>query len=271
MPKSKNDVTKTSEPEVKNSESTTKTTKTAKSKEPKVVKEEVVVEEVKKVSKTKKVKEEGSKEVVSTQPQPEPETKTKVKKTKSKPQQEEVTSVASSTTESSEVVEGETESVKKQRRVVNREELGKTLDSLVQMVDDEVPVQQESDSKLKSKTVRFLKSLSKQLRQVKTDFLKVSSKKEPKPKSERSANSGFLKPVKISSEMQRFAGLKEDQLVSRVDVTKAICKYVKDHNLQNPEDKRQFTPDEKLAKLLDTKDNLTYYNLQKSIQKHFVK
>jgi len=59
--------------------------------------------------------------------------------------------------------------------------------------------------------------------------------------------------------------------VSRVDVTKAICNYVKEKNLQNPADRRQFTPDEKLATLLGVKEVITYYTLQKHIQKHFPK
>jgi DNA topoisomerase-1 len=71
--------------------------------------------------------------------------------------------------------------------------------------------------------------------------------------------------------MQKFTGIKDDQLVSRVDVTKAICQYVKTNNLQNQADRRQFTPDEKLAKLLGTKEPLTYYALQKQIQPHFTK
>jgi chromatin remodeling complex protein RSC6 len=234
MPKSKNDVSKTSEVEVK------------------------IIESVVPVkTKSKKVKEETPVPV----PVPVPVVVAQPVKEETK---------KSDDVEST-VEEGETDSVKKQRRVVNREEVGNSLDSLVKMVEDEVLVHQEGDSKSKGKVVKFLKTLSKHLRQVKTDFVKVLSRREPKVKSERSVNSGFLKPVKISGEMQKFTGLKEDQLVSRVEVTKAICKYVKDHNLQNQADKRQFTPDEKLAKLLDTKDNLTYYNLQKSIQRHFVK
>ena len=80
-----------------------------------------------------------------------------------------------------------------------------------------------------------------------------------------------MKPVKISKDMQKFTGFKDDQLVSRVDVTKSICNYVKEHNLQKQEDRRQFTPDEKLAKLLGTKEPLTYYALQQQIQPHFTK
>ena len=80
-----------------------------------------------------------------------------------------------------------------------------------------------------------------------------------------------MKSVKISGDMAKFCNFKADQLVSRVDVTKAICNYVKEKNLQNPADRRQFTPDEKLATLLGVKEVITYYTLQKHIQKHFPK
>jgi upstream activation factor subunit UAF30 len=71
--------------------------------------------------------------------------------------------------------------------------------------------------------------------------------------------------------MAKFCGFTADQLVSRVDVTKAICNYVKEKNLQNQTDRRQFTPDAKLSALLGVTETITYYTLQKYIQKHFVK
>lgn len=162
------------------------------------------------------------------------------------------------------------ESGRKQRRVVSREEVEKSVDSLAASVDAEVEFFRENalDSKSRARVVKFLRTVSKQLRQVKTDFVKLSSKKKTKTCS---TNSGFMKAVQISPEMHKFAGIADNQLVSRVDVTKAICKYVKDHNLQNEGDKRLFTPDDKLAKLLGSKTPITYYNLQKAIQPHFVK
>jgi chromatin remodeling complex protein RSC6 len=61
-----------------------------------------------------------------------------------------------------------------------------------------------------------------------------------------------------------------------VDVTRALCKYVKDEDLQNPANKRVILPDTKLKKLLkfDPKKegkDLTYYMIQSHIQHHFIK
>ena len=51
--------------------------------------------------------------------------------------------------------------------------------------------------------------------------------------------------------------------------------YVKEHNLQNPQDKRQIKPDKKLKKLLKYEHNpdapLTYYRLQTYMKPHFTK
>lgn len=174
--------------------------------------------------------------------------------------------VESSAAEASSVGDG----VRKQRRQVTREDLERSFDSLLTLLDSEVE-SLRSDEKAKGRGVRFLRTVAKQVRQLKTDSLRVSSKRVRRQTAPRSTNSGFMKPVKISRDMQKFTGLKDDQLVSRVDVTKAICQYVKTNNLQNQADRRQFTPDDKLGKLLGTHEPLTYYNLQKHIQHHFIK
>jgi chromatin remodeling complex protein RSC6 len=160
--------------------------------------------------------------------------------------------------------------VRKQRRQVTREDLEQSFDALLTLLENEVETLR-NDEKVKGRGVRFLRSVTKQVRQLKSDSMRVSAKRTRRQNAPRSTNSGFMKPVKISRDMQRFTGLKDDQLVSRVDVTKAICQYVKTNNLQNQADRRQFTPDDKLGKLLGTHEPLTYYNLQKHIQHHFLK
>ncbi len=185
----------------------------------------------------------------------------------SQPVQESVAE-SSSAAEASSSADGV--SVRKQRRQVTREDLEQSFDALLSQLESEVE-SLRSDEKVKGRGVRFLRSVAKQVRQLKSDSLRVSAKRTRRQTAPRSTNSGFMKPVKISRDMQKFTGLRDDQLVSRVDVTKAICQYVKTNNLQNQADRRQFTPDDKLAKLLGTHEPLTYYNLQKHIQHHFIK
>ena len=175
--------------------------------------------------------------------------------------------VASETVESSEPADAPTK-----RRQVTRDDVEKEFDALLLSLDEEIETIRKNDDKNKSKGVRFLRAVYKRVRQLRSDTLRVATKKVRRTSSSSAAgNSGFMKPVKISKDMQKFTGLKEDQLVSRVDVTKSICQYVKEKNLQNQADRRQFTPDEKLAKLLGTDQPLTYYALQQQIQPHFIK
>ena len=100
-------------------------------------------------------------------------------------------------------------------------------------------------------------------------------KQKQKTNRKNNTNSGFLKPVNISKEMIKFTGWDPTELKSRVDVTKFICKYIRENNLQNPEDRRQIIADKKLAKLLEfdtTVDPkpLTYYRIQTYMKKHFL-
>lgn len=161
---------------------------------------------------------------------------------------------------------------KGKRRQVTTESFAQDFENTIKSVETEIDTIRANDDKNKSKSVRFLRTVLKQLKQLRADSTRLVSKK-PRRASTNTGNnnSGFMKPVKISSEMQKFVGLKDDQLISRVDVTKAICNYVSSHNLQNEGDRRRFTPDETLSKLLNTKAPLAYYELQKHIQPHFIK
>jgi upstream activation factor subunit UAF30 len=99
--------------------------------------------------------------------------------------------------------------------------------------------------------------------------------KQRKPSNRtHNQNSGFLKPVKISKELVKFTGWDPDELRSRVDVTKFICAYIKEHDLQNPEDRRQIIADAKLQKLLNydpkkSEKPLMYYSLQSLLKGQF--
>ena len=99
-------------------------------------------------------------------------------------------------------------------------------------------------------------------------------KSKTKTTRNKNTSSGFMKPVKISTEMAMFTNWDTSSLYSRVDVTKFLCNYIKTNSLQNPEDKRQILCDEKLASLLKVNVNgehpLTYPGLQQHIQQHFI-
>lgn len=86
-------------------------------------------------------------------------------------------------------------------------------------------------------------------------------------------NSVFMQPKKISAELAGFLGVTAETLVCRTDATRKIGAYVKEHNLQNPENRREINADAKLTKLfgLTSADKLTYFNLQRYLKPHFPK
>lgn len=112
-----------------------------------------------------------------------------------------------------------------------------------------------------------LKLLAKEFDKQKKIIDKVQKKKEKAKKSP----SGFAKPCKISDELCEFIGIPKGTEQSRTDITRFINSYVKQHNLNNPQNRREFFPDKKLKAILNVKDGdkVTYFVLQRLIAHHF--
>jgi chromatin remodeling complex protein RSC6 len=68
-------------------------------------------------------------------------------------------------------------------------------------------------------------------------------------------------------------GLPKGEMCARTEVTKFVIKYIKQHNLQNTNDRRIIEPNEELQKLLQVPkdEELTYFTIQKYMNKHFKK
>lgn len=84
--------------------------------------------------------------------------------------------------------------------------------------------------------------------------------------------SGFAKPCKVTKELCEFMNKDEGTEIARTEVTKSLIQYVKENNLINTQNKKIISPDEKLKKLLNIEDGqeLTYFNIQKYMNKHFI-
>jgi len=175
--------------------------------------------------------------------------KEKVAKT---PVEEVVEEVVEETTPTTAAATAAAPKVTKKRRVVDRESVFASFDALQKQVEDEIDAVRSASDKSRVSGVRFLRSLNKSLKQLKKDTARAMKQKRKNPNRAKNTSSGFMKPVPISGEMSKFTGWGSDELKSRVDVTKYICGYIRDNNLQNPE------------------EPLTYYSLQKKIQPHFV-
>jgi len=116
------------------------------------------------------------------------------------------------------------------------------------------------------------KSVNKELKGVK----KVSDKAAAqKPKTPR-APSGFAKPTKVTKELCDFMNRPEGTEIARTEVTKILSEYIKTNKLQEQSEnsKNKIVPDDKLRSLLgitsEESVNLTFFNIQKYMNKHFI-
>ena len=83
--------------------------------------------------------------------------------------------------------------------------------------------------------------------------------------------SGFAKPTAISPELCQFMSRPKGTEMARTDVTQYLIKYISQKNLQNPDNRKEILPDPALKRLLGVseKDEVTYFNIQKYMNKHF--
>ena len=100
---------------------------------------------------------------------------------------------------------------------------------------------------------------------------KDSSKRKRKTGSRQP--SGFVKPTLISNELATFLKKPSGTEMARTEVTREINTYIRNHKLQDKDNGRKINADKKLTSLLKlgSKDELTYFNLQKFMSPHFAK
>ncbi len=91
-------------------------------------------------------------------------------------------------------------------------------------------------------------------------------KEEPPTKEKPKRGGGGLTAVKdLSPELAAFLGM--GNRLARTEVVKALWVYIKKHNLQNPEDKREILLDDKMKELFSV-DRLTMFTLNKYVGAH---
>lgn len=113
-----------------------------------------------------------------------------------------------------------------------------------------------------------LKTLEKGLKKEMRELKKEASK--PKNKGNRQP-SGFAKPSKVTKELCEFMNKAEGTEIARTEVTRALVAYIKENKLENVNNSKIIQPDDKLKNLLglENGNELTYFNIQKYMNKHF--
>jgi chromatin remodeling complex protein RSC6 len=167
--------------------------------------------------------------------------------------------------------DSEADDARASRQTPTRDSVEKEFDDVITSLDEEI--EKLRDQTAKSKGVKFLRTLNKRLKTLKNHALRVSKQRASTRRN--NTNSGFLKPVQISKDLAKFTGWNPSDLRSRVDVTKFICNYIRENNLQDPNDRRRIRveDDQNLKKLLKFEESadkpLTYYSLQTYLKGHF--
>lgn len=110
------------------------------------------------------------------------------------------------------------------------------------------------------------KSVRKEMKGLRKEASKNRAKGNRKP-------SGFAKPSLVTAELCKFMGKDEGTEIARTEVTQYLIQYIKDNELQFAENKKIIMPDDTLKSLLGVSEGeeVTYFNLQRLMNKHFVK
>jgi len=122
--------------------------------------------------------------------------------------------------------------------------------------------------------ITMLQNQVRSLEKVVNKTMKTMAREAKKNKSKGNRKpSGFAVPTNISKDLCDFMGKPGGSQVARTEVTQYIIQYIKQKDLQWEENRKIIKPDERLKKLLGVEDNeeVTYFNLQKFMNKHFVK
>ncbi len=78
-------------------------------------------------------------------------------------------------------------------------------------------------------------------------------------------NSAFMKPMSVSSDLAAIVGTGP---MPRSEVVKKLWVYIKGHNLQDANNKRNINADEALKKVFGGKATVNMFEMTKLVSKH---
>ena len=84
-------------------------------------------------------------------------------------------------------------------------------------------------------------------------------------KGKRRPGAAFMKPVKPDDKLAAIIG---SEAVPRTEVTRKVWEYVRNHQLQDPENKTFIKADDKLRPIFDGKDRVSMFEMTKLVSNH---
>lgn len=96
---------------------------------------------------------------------------------------------------------------------------------------------------------------------------KKTGNEPPLKKKRKPKKPGLQPPYRLSKEMAAVAG---KDVLPRPQVVTKLWEYIKKHDLQNPNDKREIICDEKLKSIMGGNDTVTMFNMNRYITDHLL-
>jgi len=89
--------------------------------------------------------------------------------------------------------------------------------------------------------------------------------KSAKGSEKSGGGGGFMKPLYPDDALAAVVG---KEPLPRTEVTKKIWDYIREHNLQDPNDKRTIRADAKLRPIFNGKDSVSMFEMTKLVNGH---
>ncbi|EDO18829.1 hypothetical protein Kpol_1028p105 [Vanderwaltozyma polyspora DSM 70294] len=128
---------------------------------------------------------------------------------------------------------------------------------------DELRKKDETIAKNLQKGANGTTTVSKKRTIKKSSKGKDETKKKKRRQTEANPNSINVRKVLLSPKLQEFLGETE---LPRTQVVKKVWDYIKEHDLQNPDDRREILCDEKMQPIFGKK--MTMFSLNKILANH---
>ena len=92
-----------------------------------------------------------------------------------------------------------------------------------------------------------------------------SAAKKSSGGSKGGGGGAFMKPLQPDAALGAVIG---NEPMPRTEVTKRVWDYIRQHNLQDPNDKRTIRADAKLRPVFDGKDSVSMFEMTKLVNNH---
>ncbi len=131
----------------------------------------------------------------------------------------------------------------------------------------------ETQEALKKQLAQF----GRELTVAKKAAIRLEKSKAGKKRAQRQVDpnkqpTGFAKPAQISEALRQFLQLESGALIARTEVTREICKYIRNNDLKDEANKKQIDLSkpggQALRELLQPDQPLTFFNLQRFLKRH---